>query len=79
LAWPWPLVRQELYLRNFEESLLLATTPSECWAAIRGACLDLHFASAYLVLEGEIFQEVSTRSPPNPIGNSASPLVEKAA
>jgi len=32
--------------------------PSECWAAIRGACLDLHFASAYLVLEGEIFQEI---------------------
>jgi hypothetical protein len=49
------LVRQETYLRNFEDSLLRANTPSECWTAIRGTCLDLHFASAYLVLEGEIF------------------------
>ena len=52
------LVRQEIYLRNFEDSLSRATTPSECWTAIRGACLDLHFASAYLVFEGEIYQEI---------------------
>jgi UDP-GlcNAc:undecaprenyl-phosphate/decaprenyl-phosphate GlcNAc-1-phosphate transferase len=52
------LVRHEIYLHNSEDSLLRATTPSECWAAIRRACLDLNFASAYLVLEGEIFQEI---------------------
>lgn len=52
------MVQHELYLKKLEEALLEAKTRPECWNVIRTACQDLHFSSAQLVLEGEIYQEV---------------------
>ena len=52
------MVQHEIYLKNLDTALLEAKTRTECWNVIRNACKDLHFASAHLVLEGEIFQEV---------------------
>jgi hypothetical protein len=72
------LFRQEIYLRNFNDSLSRANTPFECWTAIRGACLDRHFASAYLVLEDEIFQESFDSFADESAWQFSNPSAEKA-
>ena len=52
------VLQHEVYLKSLESALLEAKTRAECWNIIRNACKDLHFSSAYLVLEGDVFQEV---------------------
>ncbi len=50
-------LQEEIYLHELDQSLTMAETPSECWDVVRGACLDLRFATVRMYLKGESFEE----------------------
>ncbi len=51
------IVKEEIYLQELEHSLTLAKTTEECWAIVRNACSDMHFASVQMFLQGESYAE----------------------
>ena len=51
------IVKEEIYLQELERSLTLANTTEECWAIVRTACSDMHFASVQMFLQGESYTE----------------------
>jgi UDP-GlcNAc:undecaprenyl-phosphate GlcNAc-1-phosphate transferase len=50
------LVGARIHLRNLESSLITATTPNDCWLAIRDTCLHLGFHHIRICLLGETYQ-----------------------
>ena len=52
------LVQHEIYLAHLRDALARASTPHECWLAIRNACHELRFASIELTLEDKSFEEI---------------------
>ena len=49
------LVGARIHLQNLESSLVTATTPNDCWLAIREACLHLGFHHVRIRLLGETY------------------------
>ena len=50
------LLGAHIYLQNLESSLVAATTPNDCWVAIRDACSQLGFHAVRVQLLGEVYQ-----------------------
>jgi UDP-GlcNAc:undecaprenyl-phosphate GlcNAc-1-phosphate transferase len=51
------LLGAHILLRNLEASLAAASTPNDCWVAIRDACSHLGFHHVRVHLCGEVYQE----------------------
>jgi UDP-GlcNAc:undecaprenyl-phosphate GlcNAc-1-phosphate transferase len=51
------LLGAEIHLQNLESSLAAASTPNDCWIAIREACRQLGFHRVRLCLLGETYNE----------------------
>ncbi len=51
------LLGAHIHLRNLESSLTAASTPNDCWVAIRDACRHLGFHHVRVSLLGEVYQE----------------------
>ncbi len=66
----------ELALRAFEDALKAATTPEDCWSAIRETCRKFGFTHAELRLNGHCFAETLVETNGNPAWNIDIPLAE---
>ena len=60
------IVKEEIYLQELERLLARVTTAEDCWAIVRNACSDMHFASVQMYFHGESYAEdfVSRESEP---------------
>jgi UDP-GlcNAc:undecaprenyl-phosphate GlcNAc-1-phosphate transferase len=50
------LLGAHIYMQNLESSLVAATTPNDCWVAIRDACQHLGFHNVRIQLLGEVYK-----------------------
>jgi len=51
------VVKEEIYLQELQSFLTNANTSDDCWAVVRTACKDMHFASVQMYLHGESYME----------------------
>jgi len=50
------LLNSQISLHTYEERLVAAATPDECWSVIESACRDFGFHRAHLILSGRHFE-----------------------
>lgn len=51
------VVKEEIYLQELEHALAAAHTADDCWAVVKKACNDMHFASVQMYLNGDSYTE----------------------
>jgi UDP-GlcNAc:undecaprenyl-phosphate GlcNAc-1-phosphate transferase len=71
------LLGAHIHLRNLETSLAAASTPNDCWTAIRDACSHLGFHRVRVHLLGEVYQEQFDSNDGSPGWTVRIPLSEE--
>lgn len=60
-------LRVKICLQEYEDSLALAASVEQCWAALRDACRDAEFSSVQLRVHGRLFTDERPVRAPHPV------------